>query len=74
MPERVAPWGSLQSKQHRTLPRHLARSASKAGHVRSSCLGTMFMRCVRSAAVPCAYAHRTLKSIRLRALAYICIL
>lgn len=38
----------------RTLPAHLSRTAANAGHVNSTCLGSMLIKCVRSAAVPCA--------------------
>lgn len=48
-----------------TFPAHLLRSLEKAGHVRERCCGVILMRCVRRAAVPCAYAHATLKSILL---------
>jgi hypothetical protein len=51
----------------RTLPAQRLRSSANTGHVSSVCLGDMLMRCVRSADVPCAYAHFMLKSILLRA-------
>lgn len=40
-----------------TLPAHFLRSREKTGQVSCVCLGVMLMRWVRSAEVPCAYAH-----------------